>query len=183
MADLSFASPHQSSKQLQRLFWIFLLLNIVFIIWSKNFLKPLETRDIVRFEIAKKLPVAESILQEWTNPDDTKLTKAVQGIYIDYFFIILYVGGLSIASIYFSQLTGHLILKRAGRFIPLLIFGAGICDVIENIAMLNSLSGHLNSWNVWIAHDMAVTKFSIVILSLLFLMVCLVFFLLRKIGK
>ena len=183
MADLTFASPIQSSRQLQRLFWIFLFLNIAFILWSKNFLQPLATREIVQFEIAKKVVVAESILQEWTANDGIKLRKATQAIYLDYIFIILYTVGLSIASVYFSQLTGHQILKRAGRFIQLLIIGAGVCDIIENSAMLNSLSGHLNSWNVWVAYDMALTKFSILIVSLLFLLFCLAFYFLQKIGK
>jgi hypothetical protein len=181
MADLSIASPIQSSRQLQNLFWIFLFLNVAFIFWSKNFLHPLETRDIIRFEIAKKVPVAESILREWSSADDGRLNKAVQAIYLDYLFIILYTAGLSISSLYFSRLTGHPILKRAGKFVPFLIVGAGVCDVIENIAMLYSLTGHLNGWNVWLAYDMAVTKFSIIILSLIFLVVCLIFFLATRI--
>lgn len=183
MADLSVASPIQSSRSLQRWFWIFLVLNIAFILLSKNFLQPLETRDIIRFEIAKKVPVAESIMKEWTTPDDTLYNKAIQAIYLDYLFIVLYTVGLSIASVYLSQLTRHPVLRRAGRFIPFLILGAGICDVIENIAMLHSMTGHLNDWNVWVAYDMAVTKFSIVILSLIFLVVCLVFYLLQKITR
>ncbi|MBC7948085.1 MAG: hypothetical protein H7Y42_09425 [Chitinophagaceae bacterium] len=183
MADLTFASPIQSSRQLQRLFWIFLILNVAFILWSKNFLQPLQTRDIIRFEIAKKVPVAEGILQEWTANDGIKLNKAIQGIYLDYLFIVLYTVGLSIASVYFSQLTGHQILKRAGRFIQFLIIGAGVCDIIENSAMLNSLDGHLNGWNVWVAYDMAVTKFSILIVSVLFLLVCLVYYSLQRIVK
>jgi hypothetical protein len=183
MADLSVASPIHSSRSLQRWFWIFLALNIAFIIVSKNILMPLETRDIIRFEVAKKVPVAESIMREWTIPDDTLYNKAIQSIYLDYLFIVLYTVGLSIASVYLSQLTGHPVLKRAGRFMVFLIVGAGVCDVIENMAMMHSLTGYLNGWNVWVAYDMAVTKFSIIILALIFLVVCLVFFLLRKLGR
>ena len=183
MADLSVASPAQSSRSLQRWFWIFLVLNLAFIIVSKQMLLPLETKEIVRFEIAKKVPVAEGILQEWNTPDDTLHRKAIQSIYLDYIFIVLYTVGLSIASVFVSQLTGHPVLKRAGRLMVLLLLGAGICDVIENIAMLHSLTGHLNGWNVWVAYDMAVTKFSIVILSLIFLLVWFVFYLLQKIVR
>ena len=177
MAELSIAPPVQSSRHLQNLFWILLFLNVVFIFWSKNFLQPLQTKDIVRFEVAKKVPVAESILREWESEGGEKVDKAIQAIYIDYLFIVLYVAGLSIGSIYLSRITRHPILKRAGKFIPFLLLAAGVCDVIENIAMTYSLNGHLNGWNVWLAHDMAVTKFSIVILALIFLVVCLIFFL------
>ena len=179
MAELSFVPRIQSSRQLQTLFWILLLLNIVFILWSKNYLQPLETKDIVRFEVAKKVPVAESILREWES--EGKLDKARQAIYLDYLFIVLYVAGLSIGSVYLSRLTGHPILKRAGRFLPFLLLAAGVCDVLENMAMTYSLSGHLNGWNVWLAYDMAVTKFSIVILALIFLGICLIFFITRMI--
>ena len=183
MAELTFAPPIQSSRQLQNLFWILLLLNVVFIVWSKNYLQPLQTKDIVRFEVAKKVDVAEGILREWESAGDGKLEKALQSISLDYLFIILYVAGLSIGSIYLSRLTRHPILKRAGRFVPVLLLGAGVCDVIENIAMTYSLSGHLNGWNVWLAYDMAVTKFSIVILALIFLGVCLIFFLTRILAN
>ena len=180
MAELSIAPPTQSSRQLQNLFWILLALNIFFILWSRNFLQPLQTREVVRFEIAKTAPVAEGILREWTTSPDGKLDKAVQAIYLDYLFIILYVAGLSIGSIYLSLLTAHPILKRAGRFIPFLIVAAGVCDVIENIAMMYSLTGHLSGWNVWVAYDMAVTKFSIIILALIFLAICIIFFSVKK---
>lgn len=182
MTDLTFDSPIHSSRQLRLWFWILFFLNIGFIIWSKNFLFPLTTREIVQFEIAKKLSVAESILSEWSNSDDGKLTKAVQSIYIDYVFIILYTTGLTIGCIYWSQLTRHPVLKKAGRFMCFLVVGAGVCDVIENIAILNSLTGHLNGWNVLVAYDMAVTKFSIIILSFIFILVCLIFYILTRIS-
>ncbi|MBC7829088.1 MAG: hypothetical protein H7122_15160 [Chitinophagaceae bacterium] len=183
MTGLSIASRIYSSRQLQTWFWILLLLNILFIVWSRSYLSPLNTKEIVQFEIAKKVPVAEGILRDWTTPDDTKFQKAVTGIYFDYLFIVLYTTALAIACIYFSQLTGHQILKRAGRFFQFLIILAGICDIIENIAMLNSLNGRLNAWNVAWAYNMAVTKFSIIIVTLLFLMICLIFFSLRKIVR
>jgi len=183
MANLSIALPTRSLRPLKHWFWIFLILNTAFIICSRYYLGSALTSEIVQFEIAKKVPVAESIMQDWTSRDDTTLNKAINGIYFDYLFIILYSTGLSIACIYLSQLTGHQILKRAGRFFQFLIIGAGICDIIENIAMLNSLQGHLNGWNVLVAYDMAVTKFSVIILTLIFLMICLIFFLLRKIAK
>jgi len=183
MADLSFTSPIYFSKRLRRWFWILLCLNLVFILCSRYYLGTLSTREIIQFEIAKEVPVAENIVRGWTTPDDTILKKAIEAIYLDYIFIILYTVGLSIACIYLSQLTGHQILKRAGRFIQFLIIGAGICDVIENIAMWKSLHGRLNTWNVTIAYDMAVTKFSILILAMLFIVICFIFYLLRKAGK
>jgi hypothetical protein len=181
MADL-FASSQYSSRSLQRWFWIFLFLNTAYILWSRNYLQPLDTGEIVQFETAKHLPVAEALIRDWTSGDNIKLEKAVDSIYIDYFFIALYVIGLSVACLYLSQLTGHEILRKAGRFAPVLIVAAGICDIVENLAMWYSMNGHLSEWNVTVTYDMAVTKFSIIILCMLFLLVCLMFFLLRLIS-
>ena len=178
MADLSFSTT-QPTRKLTLLFWIFLLLNVAFIVWLRTFLDPFSPGEIVRFEVAKTVPVAESIIREWTTPDDTKLRKAIQSIYFDYVFIVLYTAGLSIASIFLSHLTGHQVLKRTGRFMSILVIVAGACDVIENVAMLRSMSVELTTWNVVLTYDMAVTKFSIVILTLIFLAICVVFFLTR----
>ena len=140
---------------------------------------PLETSEIVRLETAKTVPAAESIVRSWSTPDDTKLNKAVQSINIDYIFILFYTIGLSIASMYISNLTRHPILKRAGRFVPVLMVVAAVCDIVENVSMLNSLDGSFTKWNVLLTYDMAVTKFSIIILVLIFVLVCLVLFLAR----
>ena len=183
MDDQTALTAKYPAKQLRRLFWIFLLLNIVYIVWSRNFLRPLDSGEIVKFEIAKEVPVAESIIREWTSGSGIKYTKAVQSIYIDYLFIILYVGGLAVAAHYFGMLTRHQLLIRTSRFFQFLLLGAGVCDVIENVAMWYSLHGHATNWNVTLAYDMAAVKFSIIILTLLFLFICLVFYVLRKIAK
>lgn len=175
MKQLSFATP----ANLQRWFWVLLAINCFFIIASKWYIQPLATSEIVRFELAKELSVAQRIIQEWETHG--KLNHAIIGIYIDFLFIVLYTSGLSVACIYFGRLSSHEILMRTGKFFTYLLIVAGICDVVENIAMLKSLHGTVSRWSVLMAYDMATTKFSIVILSALFMAVCLVFRLLRKI--
>lgn len=175
MKQLSFAPP----ANLQRWFWVLLAINCLFIIASKWYMAPLSTDEIVRFELAKDLTVAERIKQYWETYG--KLNHAIIGIYIDFLFIVLYTTGMLVASLYFGRLSGHEILMRTGKFVAYFLIVAGICDVIENIAMLKSLQGTPTRWSVLLAYDMATTKFSIVILSALFIAVCIVFRLLRKI--
>jgi hypothetical protein len=175
MKQLSFAPP----ANLQRWFWVLLAINCIFIIASKWYMAPLSTDEIVRFELAKELSVAERTIQYWETYG--KLNHAIIGIYIDFLFIVLYTTGMLVASLYFGRLSGHEILMRTGKFVAYLLVVAGICDVIENIAMLKSLQGTPSRWSVLLAYDMATTKFSIVILSALFIAVCIVFRLLRKI--
>ena len=164
-----------ASPTLQRWFWWLLLLNILFILFSKQYLKPLTSGEIVHFEVAKTMPVADNIIQDWKTTG--KYEKAVQSVYIDYLFILLYTTGLAVACAFFSRLTGHEILIRAGKGASYLLAAAGICDVIENVAMTKSLQGHITSWNVMLAYDMAAAKFSVVIICLLFLLVCILFYL------
>ena len=55
-----------------------------------------------------------------------------------------------------------------------------ILRAIENVALLKRLHGTIENWNVILAYDMAATKFSILILCLLFCAVCLVFRMFRN---
>lgn len=174
MSLLSIARP----AAINRWFWVLLTANFLFILASKVILHPFTAGDIVRFELAKELPVAENILREWVTHG--KYNLAVMSIYLDFLFIILYTMGLGVTCIFLAGLTGHEILKRAGKFFASLLIVAGICDAIENVAMLKSMRGTMNQWSVILTYDMATTKFSIVILSVLFIFVCLVFRLLRK---
>ena len=134
MKQLSFAPP----TNLQRWFWVLLAINCLFIIASKWYMQPLATDEIVRFELAKELSVAERIILDWETYG--KLNHAIIGIYIDFLFIVLYTTGLSVACIYFGRLSGHEILMRTGKFMTWLLIIAGICDVIENIRSFQSIS-------------------------------------------
>jgi hypothetical protein len=143
-------------------------------------MQPLASGEIVRFELAKNLSVADRIIQEWVTY--AKLNRAIVSIYLDFLFILLYTSGLAVTCVYLGRLTRHEILMRAGKFFTYLLIIAGICDIIENIAMLKSLQGTATRWSVLLAYDMATTKFSIVILSILFIAICVIFRLLRRLG-
>jgi hypothetical protein len=151
------------NSRLRLFFWVFLALTLAFLAWSRWYLKPLATRDIIRFEVAKTLPVAEKIMAEWRQ--DGKFEKAQQGILVDYLFIILYTTCLITSVRLLSKLSKHELLRRMGRFVVLLLPIAAVCDVIENIAMTKSLSGNATQFYVTLAYDMAVAKFSIIIVQ------------------
>lgn len=161
------------SNRLRLYFWVFLALNIGFIAWSRTYLKPLTTRDIVKFEVAKNLPAAEQIMNEWKQTG--KFEKAQQSVQADYVFIVLYAAGFITCILLLSRLSRHELLRKTGRFITVLVPIAAICDVIENIAMTRTLSGAASNFYVALAYDMAVAKFSIIILTLIFLLICLLF--------
>ena len=176
MKRLSNASQHK----LRRLFWFLLVVNLLFIVGSRYYLQPLTSKEIVAFELAREVPVAQELINNWQTTE--LLEKARWSIYIDFVFIILYTIGLAVAGMFIARLTQHEILIRSSKFLSYLLIIAGVCDVIENVSLLKSLNGEVTNWNVVLAYDMATTKFSILILAILFIAVCLVFWFFRKVS-
>jgi hypothetical protein len=162
-----------SLQQLRRWFWILLVMNSIYVVAVHFILQPVTSGEIVRFEMAKEASIAQTMLDNWKISGN--FHKAVTSVYIDFLFILLYGAGLAIACVFLARLTKHEILGRAGKFFSYLLVIAAVCDVIENIAMLRSMQGVVKSFNVMLAYDMAFTKFSIIILSLLFIIICLIF--------
>jgi hypothetical protein len=160
-------------RRLRLYFWVFLALTLGFIAWSRIYIKPLTTKEIVKFEVAKHLPKAERMLFEWKL--EGKMEKARDSVYADFLFIILYSGCLITGVLLVSRLSKHILLLRTGRFISLLIPVAAVCDVVENMAMLKTLNGAGSAFYVMLTYDMAVAKFSIIILALIFVFICVLF--------
>lgn len=169
---MTYAAP---TAFLQRWFWWLLLINVLFVVCAWAYLRPLTYNELVRFEVAKQSRIAEAIVSEWKLTG--KYERALQGIYVNCLFIVLYTTGLAVACSFLSRLTGHEILIRAGKGAFWILIGAAVCDFVGNIAMMKNLQGEITAWRVMLAYDMAAAKFSVVILCLLFVLVCLIFWL------
>src|SRR5690606_1716937 len=124
-----------------------------------KWLKPISSRDIVKLEIARDVPVAEDLLSSW-NKIPGKMEKAEASVYVDFVFILLYIPGLAIACRFLSRLTQHEILIRAGIFFSYLLIGVFIVEIIENLFLLKIIKGDISVFNVRLAYNMAVAKFS-----------------------
>ena len=134
-----------SHYKLQRLFWFLLFINLLFIFGSSYYLRPLTSKEIVAFELAREVPVAQELINNWQTTE--LLEKARWSIYIDFVFIILYTIGLAVAGMFIARLTQHEILIRSSKFLSYLLVIAGICDVIENISLLKYFWRlHLSKW-------------------------------------
>ncbi len=164
--------------KLRSWFWFLLFLNILFIAGTKYLLAPLNSGEVVQFETAKYVGKAQAIIDDWHASG--KLEKAKQSIWLDYVFILLYVAGLMSAAMYISDMTHHPLLMRSGRFFRWLLPFAGICDMLENIFMQQTLRLGPTHFTVMLTYDMAVAKFSMLIVTFLFLIMCLLFWVLRK---
>jgi len=72
---ITYAAPTAS---LQRWFWWLLVMNILFIVGVDTYLRPLTYGEMVRFEVAKEVTVAEAIVKEWSQAGF--FAKALQGV-------------------------------------------------------------------------------------------------------
>jgi hypothetical protein len=165
-------------SRLRRLFWLFFLITICYMIWVRNYLAPLTSDEIVQFEISKTANKAQAIIAEWKNAG--KYEQSVRSTYFAYIFMVLYTLAIGLGCRFISSCTGNEILIKGGRGFAWLVVVAAICDLIENIALSQILKGHISQINVTIAYNLARVKFSLVIVCLLFILVC---FLYWGIGK
>lgn len=172
--------PERSAKLKWR-FFISFLLTAAFIIWMKSFLSPFHSGDIVEFEMAKTAERAEAILLQWQ--ETGKFQAAIQSVYLDFIFIVFYTITIAFGCLYISSFSGNEILVRTGKFFAVLIFLAGIFDVVENFAMLETLKEGITSNQVKLAHNMAISKFSIILMTLFFMAICFVSYLGNLLNK
>jgi hypothetical protein len=160
-------------SRLRQLFWFFFLLTIGYMIWVRSYLAPLRSDEIVQFEVAKTVDKANAIIAEWKSAG--KYEQSVKSTYFAYIFMFLYTAAISFGCRFLSVCTGNDILIKGGRGFTCLIFVATISDVFENIALSHTLSGNVSQWNVSLAYNLARVKFSIVIVCLLFILACLLY--------
>ena len=124
---------------------------------------------IVSFEFAKDLENSKAMIDSW-NAASTK--AAYSSLILDFLFLIVYS--------FFIGLLIHKIVQRTkeNSFISkvgvLLIWGvflAALFDVIENIALLNLLSGNLSQ--VWssIAYYFAILKFALIFGGIIYILI------------
>jgi hypothetical protein len=147
-------------------------------IWVRIYLYPLSSDELVQFEVAKTVNKAQTIIQDWKISGKYEL--GVQSTYFAYIFMLLYTVAIALGCRFFSVCTGNEIMIKGGRGFSWLIVGATACDLVENIALSRTIRGHISQWNVTVAYDLARVKFSIVIVCILFILTCLLYW---GIGK
>jgi hypothetical protein len=167
-------------SRLRQLFWLFFLLTIAYMIWMRNYLAPLSSGEIVQFEIAKTVNKANAIIQDWK--DTGKYEQGVKSIFLAYFFIALYTIAIALGCRFISACTGNDILIKGGRGFSWLIVIATICDFVENIAMSKTLNGQVLQWNISIVYNLARVKFSIVIICILFMIACALYWAIARLA-
>jgi hypothetical protein len=167
-------------SRLRQLFWFSFLLTIAYMIWVRNYLSPLSSDEIVQFEIAKTVGKAQTIIGEWKTSG--KYALGVQSTYFAYIFMVLYTVAIAVGCRFISACTGNEILMKGGKGFSWLIIVAAVCDVVENMALSRTIRGDISQWNVTLAYNFARIKFSIVIVCILFMLSCFLYWGLGKLA-
>jgi len=154
-----------------------------FMLLMKKAVIPLTTGDIVQLELAKNTERAMDIIAEWSLSPDNKMEKAFRAIQLDFIFIILYTAFFYLGTRFMGNLAENPVWKKAGRFFSLLVIVAALCDVVENLTMLQTLSGQYTKWGIRLTYDMAVIKFSLLMIAAFFIMIGFVIWVTKKPGR
>jgi len=123
---------------------------------------------IVSFEFAKDLENSKSIINSW---NAASIKAAYSSLILDFLFLIVYASfiGLLIHKIV-KRTKENFFISKLGVLLIWGIFLAALFDVIENVALLNLLSGNLNQ--VWssIAYYFAVLKFALILVCIAYML-------------
>ena len=167
------ASPFVKLSKATEKKWriILLVFVLIFMVLMRYLDAPLKnascTNGIISFELAKHIETSKAILNSW----DEQAKKSVYlSLGFDFIFLIIYATFIGFLlhklTMYFQE---NSIFSNLGKLLIWLVFLAAFLDSIENIALLQLLSGNLNQ--VWstIAYYFALTKFAILLICLVYL--------------
>jgi uncharacterized integral membrane protein len=147
----------------------FLIALAATVIWF-FILRPFTPPNIVAFELAGTVESVSKIMSEWS---PVQIAKVKTSIYLDFGFILAYCSTLVLACRAAVNYSGVQVFIKTGNQFVWIVWLAGVCDAIENIAMLRTLS-EISQTSVSIAFYFATIKFSILLIALIFVLINLV---------
>jgi len=176
------SSLTQRSNRLLLIFFIGTIAMTLVMRWHGASLTkfPSSKAGIVSLELAKTKEQANTIINEWASfQSKPLLTHAIQNTWIDFVYLFFY-------SVFFFQLCYRVSLKQTGamaiisRLLSIGALKAGLCDVVENAAMLSSLQHGATGTTAFLAWFFAVVKFSLLAVIVLWLLVSGAILLLKR---
>lgn len=129
-------------------------------------MRPLTPPDIVKFEFARTVRAASGMMAVW---GEAGVEKVQLSLYLDFVFLILYCQTISLGCRLVASFNAG-VFAKAGLLFSRLIWIAGACDFVENIALLLILQA-VNGTLLELAFWMAGIKFAWVGITILFVMV------------
>ena len=165
------------SHMLDRMIWPLVVFSLLLLLILNLVGLPLITRaapyGIVSFELARDEAQASAILASW---DQAARLRAAFSLGLDFLFIPLYSAALTLTCLWAARFR-----RRRQRFPSWLVMigipgiplawaqlGAGLLDMVENIALVRMLFGLVNSPWPQIASLCAFTKFILIVAGILY---------------
>ena len=162
---LNFITP----KKRTPVFWGVVVLTIGCYLVLQNFNAQIITdaapKGIISYEFARYSDIFQRIHSSWT---PNQFAAAGLSLGFDFLFLILYPLAISLGTLLVSAKTGWI---KISVFFCWIAASAGVLDAVENISLIQVLTGNSHPYWGEIAYFAAGIKFSFVGLSLLFVMV------------
>lgn len=134
--------------------------------WQGAVLKTVDSpRAIVDLELANEPQRVQALLSNW-NIQDVRLN-----IQIDFLFIVAYTVFLALAADGMATKWRFSSMQFLGWLMARLAFIAGILDIAENLLMLQTIEQHYSHLSLSLTRFAALTKFGLVGLVLLYLLI------------
>ena len=145
------------------------LLMVIVMRWQGSTLVlPNTPSGILALEFANTPEKLSYVLSFW-NKSSVQLN-----IYLDFLFIAAYVWFFVVASAVSSTKWHWVGMQFLGKSCIRLAFLAAILDIVENVLMLQSVSGDYNSYSLYLTWYCAVIKFGIVTLILSYIIITVI---------
>lgn len=129
---------------------------------------------VVDLEMADTPLRLSELLQIWNR------TTVVNNILIDFLFIPSYALFLSLSCRHLAISTNNDDMIRVGHITAKGVWLAALLDVIENLLMLGSVNGYYSSSSLELTRWVAIIKFLLVAIAILFLLTGSIYYLVKK---
>lgn len=143
-------------------FWF---LTVATIAWM-FVMRPFTPGNIVAFEFARTVENATQILAEWGSEG---IAMAKLSLNLDFIFLVLYSWAISLGCRVAANFSKAPTLISIGNVLSKIIWIAGLCDLVENVCLILVIR-QVNETLLEVAFWMAATKFALVGVALLFMM-------------
>lgn len=147
----------------------FLIALAATVIWF-FIMRPFTPPNIVEFELAGSVETASKIMSAWSVEQAECVTTS---IYLDFGFIVVYCSAFMFACRAAGNYSGVPFFIKIGKQLAGIVWIAGVCDAIENLAMLQTLHDASQS-SVSVAFYFAIIKFGILLIALIFVLIGLI---------
>jgi len=171
-------SKKNEKKLTFSIFYLLLITSVAMLYFDTYVTNEVTPNGIVSFELAKTLERSQAILDSWS-----PLAKIFAGIGLGFDFLFLLIYTLFISIIIHKlnvRLWADKPFYRVGEILIWTMFLTAIFDAIENVCLIKLLIGNLKQYWSTVAFYFSTAKFSLITISLLYIVTNFVLLLLKK---